>query len=177
VQVTAPANLEERSTDRDGVVNARFAGGSMEARMVAMSLTTSNVLAKLKLQGSGADRGRSLASGSKPLNIFSAGMFIRLNGAALKSAPVAFNMREDRVRELTFTSTRVVTGGTVADVGVDLLLRSEFPAAAGRSAAARSGSRCVRCAGTGRTGALPARGSRRRRARARQSTLLRRVRG
>ena len=118
VQIEAKADLEERVTDRDGVVNAKLKGCSMEAKFVALSLSASNVLAMLKLQGAGAAMGRSLSAGSKPLNIFSAGMFIRINGAAAKAGELSWAMANDRARELTFTNTRVVSGGALQPVGV-----------------------------------------------------------
>jgi hypothetical protein len=118
VQITSDVELEERTTDRDGVVNAKLSSAMMEAKFIPLSLGASNVLSMLKLQGTGAELGRSLSAGSKPLNIFSAGIFVRVNGAAPKAGELAWNMTEDRTRELTFVNTRVVSGGTLAPVGV-----------------------------------------------------------
>jgi hypothetical protein len=118
VQVASEVELEERMTDRDGVVNARLTSAMMEAKLIPLSLGASNVMSMLKLQGTGATLGRSLNAGSKPLNIFSAGIFVRVNGAAPKAGELAWNMQEDRARELTFVNTRVVTGGSLAPVGV-----------------------------------------------------------
>jgi hypothetical protein len=117
VTVESEVELEDRVTDRDGVVNARLTDCSMQATFAALSLGASNVLNMLKLQGTGAEIGRSLSAGSKPLNIFSAGMFVRLNGAAPKAGEMAWTMTADRVRELTFVNTRVVSSGTLQPVG------------------------------------------------------------
>jgi hypothetical protein len=117
VQIESSVELEERDLDRDGVVNARLVKCSMEAKFIALSLGTSNILSMLKLQGEGANLGRSLNAGSKPLNIFSEGIFVRLNGAAPKAGELAWSMTTDRARELTVVSTRVVSGGTLQPVG------------------------------------------------------------
>jgi hypothetical protein len=118
VEVTSDVKLEDRETDRDGVINAKFVSCTMEAKFIALSLAAQNVLGMLKLQGTGAELGRSLNTGSRPLNIFSAGMFVRLNGAAPKAGELAWNMKDDRARELTMVSTRVVSAGALAPVGV-----------------------------------------------------------
>ena len=117
VQIAAEVELEDKLTDRDGVVNAKLTDCSMEAKFIALSLGASNVLGMLKLQGSDAAIGRSLNAGSKPLNIFSAGMFIRVNGAAPKAGELSWAMANDRARELTFVNTRVVSSGTLQPVG------------------------------------------------------------
>jgi hypothetical protein len=117
VKVSCSASLEDRKVERDGVVNARLSDSGMTAKFIALSLGATNILAMLKLQGTGAALGRSLSSGSRPLNIFSAGMFVRVNGAAPKSGELAWNMKDDRARELTFVNTRVVTAGVLQPVG------------------------------------------------------------
>lgn len=117
VQIETSVELEDRATDRDGVVNARLKSCSMEAKFIALSLGASNILAMLKLQGTGATMGRSLSANSKPLNIFSQGIFVRVNGAAPKAGELAWSMTTDRARELTLVNTRVVTAGTLQPVG------------------------------------------------------------
>lgn len=117
VSIKVSQKLKDKATDRDGVVNASLSDCSMEAAFIALSLGTSNVMNMLKLQGSDAAMGRSLSAGSKPLSIFSAGMFIRLNGAAPKAGELDWSMTKDRAQELTFVNTRVVTGGALQPVG------------------------------------------------------------
>lgn len=117
VTVSSSANLTDRVVDRDGIVNARLSSANAEARFIALSLAVSNILNSLKLQGAGAELGRSLSATSKPLHIWSAGMYVKLNGAALNEGEVALNMTDDRIRELMFKATRVVVGGSVADLG------------------------------------------------------------
>lgn len=117
VAIETEVELEDKVTDRDGVVNARLTDCMMQATFVALSLGANNILNMLKLQGADAALGRSLSAGSKPLNIFSSGMFIRVNGAAPKAGELAWSMTTDRARELTFVNTRVVTGGTLQPVG------------------------------------------------------------
>lgn len=117
VKISAPASLEDVTVDRDGVVNAQLKSAGLEASLIPLGPSAQNVLDALKLQGSGAVLGRSLAAGSKPLHIFSTGMYVQLSAAALKEAPLAANMKDRRVRELKFVGTRRVVGGTLAAVG------------------------------------------------------------
>ena len=69
------------------------------------------MLSALRLQGSTGARGRSLNAAANDLSIFSTGMYLRINKAALKSAMIAQNMKDTEVRELTFTNTRAVVSG------------------------------------------------------------------
>jgi hypothetical protein len=117
VQISSPVEMEDRKSDRDGTYNARLTDCSMEAKLIPIGLRATDIVTALKLQGTGAARGRSLNSNSKALSIFSPGIFVRVNGASPKDSELAWNMSDDRVRDLTFVSTRVVTGGTVAAVG------------------------------------------------------------
>jgi hypothetical protein len=117
VEIECEAEIEDKVTDRDGVVNGRFSTCTMQATFAPLSLDTSNVMAMLKLQGAGAEIGRSMASNSRPLNIFSSGVFIRINGASPISSELGWNMVEDRAKELVMVNTRSVSNGVLQDVG------------------------------------------------------------
>lgn len=111
VKVTTTPSLTPRSSDRSGIYNAQFGGCKVEVKFVPLTLGTSNVLTALRLQGSTGARGRSLSSAANDLSVFSSGMFLRVNKAALKSANIAQNMKDTEVRELTFVNTRAVVNG------------------------------------------------------------------
>lgn len=117
VTVSTDVEIEDRVTDRDGVVNARLTDATMEATFTPLSLGTSSIMNMLELQGAGAALGRSLAASGKPLSIFSAGMFVRLNGAAPTAGELSWSMENDRAREITFAATRVVAAGALQPVG------------------------------------------------------------
>ena len=111
VKVTTNVTLTDRSSDRSGIYNAQFSNCKIEAKFIPLTLATTNVLSALRLQGSTGARGRSLNAAANDLSIFSTGMYLRINKAALKSAMIAQNMKDTEVRELTFTNTRAVVSG------------------------------------------------------------------
>lgn len=111
VKVTSNCTLTERKSDQSGMYNMQFGGCRLEVKFIPLTLATSNILSALRLQGSTGARGRSLAAASKPLSIFSSGMYLRVNGAAMKSANIAQNMKDTEVREVTFVNTRSVVAG------------------------------------------------------------------
>jgi len=117
VEIESEAEIEDKITDRDGVVNGRFASCTMQATFAPLSLDAGNVMNMLRLQGAGAEIGRSMASNSRPLNIFSNGVFIRINGASPLSSEISWNMIDDRAKELVMVNTRSVVNGTLQDVG------------------------------------------------------------
>lgn len=93
------------------IYNAQFGGCKMEVKFVPLTLATTNILSALRLQGATGARGRSLNAAANDLNIYSSGMYLRVNKAALKSATIAQNMKDTEVRELTFVNTRAVVSG------------------------------------------------------------------
>lgn len=111
VKVTSNVALTERKSDLSGMYNMQFGGCRLEVKFIPLTLGTSNILNALRLQGSTGARGRSLAAASKPLSIYSPGMYLRVNGAAMKAAAIAQNMKDTEVREVTFVNTRSVVAG------------------------------------------------------------------
>lgn len=111
VKVTTNVALTDRSSDRSGIYNAQFGGCKMEVKFIPLTLATTNILSALRLQGSTGARGRSLNAAANDLSVYSSGMFLRVNKAALKAASIAQNMKDTEVRELTFVNTRAVVSG------------------------------------------------------------------
>lgn len=111
VKVTSNLSLTDRKSDRSGMYNMQFGGCRLEVKFIPLTLATSNILNALRMQGATGARGRSLAAAAKPLSIFSSGMYVRINGAAMKSATIAQNMKDTEVREITFVNTRSVISG------------------------------------------------------------------
>jgi hypothetical protein len=111
VKVKSNLSLSDRKSDRSGLYNQQFGGCRLEVTLIPLTVSGSQILTALKLQGTGAARGRSLNSGSKPLTIFSSGMLVRVNGAQMKKGAIEQSMKNTEAREVTFVNTRVVTAG------------------------------------------------------------------
>lgn len=118
VKITSACELEDRKSDRAGVYNAKLTDATQEATFIALGLGAKDLFSMLKVQGAGAYRGRSMSANSRQLNVFSAGMYVRINGASPKKSDLAWNMTDDRARELTMVNTRVVVAGALQPVGV-----------------------------------------------------------
>ncbi len=114
VQVSFTLALEAVETDSDGILTRRLAGIEVTAKLQPIGITLAQLLSKLKLQDTGAIRGRSL-SGSD-LNISATGVYVRLYGAALIGGPQQFSSRLDRIGELEFRATRTFSTGTPNDL-------------------------------------------------------------
>jgi len=111
VKVKSNVTFNDRKSDRSGLYNKQFGGCRLEVTLIPLTVSGDQILAALKLQGTGAARGRSLNAGSKPLSIFSSGMFMRVNGAQIKKGTREQSMKNTEAREVLFVNTRVVTAG------------------------------------------------------------------
>lgn len=117
VKVSSSLTFAPRKSDRSGMYNQQFDGIRIEVALIPLTVSTSQVLAALKMQGAGAERGASLAARAKPLSVFSNGMFVRINGAALKKAGAEQSTKNTEAREMTFVNTRSVVAGVKVAAG------------------------------------------------------------
>jgi hypothetical protein len=101
--------LEPVETDCGGVLTRRLVGMTVSAKAQPIGISESDLLTALKLQGTGAERGRSLAG--EDLNITGTGVYIRLTAAALVGGPMTYSSRNDRIGELEWRATRTFTSG------------------------------------------------------------------
>lgn len=109
-------NFAPRVTESEGLTNMRYMGGTATVTLIPDGITSEEILAGLKVQGSGAVRGRSLNAGSQNLDIVGTGVFVRVYGANLGAAELRYAVNQDRVGEIAFESTRVISAGTVSNV-------------------------------------------------------------
>lgn len=103
--------LTSVTTDADGMVDMTLESLEVTASCTPLGITEANLVAALKLQGSGATRGRSLASGSSDLVLTGTGAVITLKGAQLKTGPMQFGRGALRVGELNWIATKTFSSG------------------------------------------------------------------
>lgn len=108
-EVAFNLGLQAVMTDSLGVVTRRLSGLDVTARATPIGIDESQLLSKLLLQNTGAVRGRSLSGDN--LNLTGAGVYVRLYGAALKSAPQNFSSGQERIGQLEWFSTRTFAAG------------------------------------------------------------------
>jgi hypothetical protein len=96
-------------TDALGVVTRRLTGLDVTARATPAGIDESQLFTKLLLQDAGAVRGRSLSGDS--LNLSATGVYVRLYGAALKTAAENFSSGLERMGQLEWFATRTFAAG------------------------------------------------------------------
>ena len=99
--------------DNEGVINRRIESLVARARAIPIGIQESDLYTALLLQGTGAQRGRSLSASSSNLNLTSANnnFYVRVYNAGLQGGPEMFSLRTDRTGELTWVSTRGILTG------------------------------------------------------------------
>jgi hypothetical protein len=114
---TADFGLTTEPVVADGEIVASYRLKSRTATLKAqpMGLSLSALLTALKVQGSGADLGRSLAGGN--LDLISAGAGIRLYSAALTGGLAQWNSGGDRIGELPWQANDDATTGKLFAFG------------------------------------------------------------
>lgn len=111
ISVKFGLQLEPEVNDWQGLFDMTFQGLEVTAELQPETVTPQDVSTALKMQGSGAARGRSLASGSSNLNITGTGVYVRLYNANIKAGSQLNNSKDRRVQPVTFVATRTVTAG------------------------------------------------------------------
>ena len=107
--VSFPMQLTAIEDDACGVIGRRLTSVGAEVRAQPTNANESAMLAALKLQGAGAGRGRRIAG--ENLNIVGTGVYLRIYGAALRSAPQVFSSQNDRAGDFVWTASRTFTAG------------------------------------------------------------------
>jgi hypothetical protein len=102
----------EVMVDNFGTINRRYSNLIVTARAIPTGITSSDVASAIKLQGTGADRGRSLGTSGHNLDLTADGFFVRLYQAALRGGSGHYSPRTDRIGELTWLATRSFSNGT-----------------------------------------------------------------
>lgn len=120
VKVKFAMKTTPREISGYGVVDWRLAGLDVSVLLSPVGLTAAQVLARIKLQNTGAAIGVSLAANGSDLTIVGSGTgspTITVKGAALRKVPQLYGQTVPRHGELEFIATRA-TGGTLFSVGV-----------------------------------------------------------
>lgn len=111
VAVDFDLSLQPIQTDTNGIIDMRFERLAVMARMVPLNAAESDILTALKIQGSGAARGRSLQSNSNDLTVTGTGVSITLKKAQLKTAGYRFGAITLRNGEVGFVATKEFVSG------------------------------------------------------------------
>ncbi len=112
--------LEAVEDDASGIITRRITSLTATAKAEPTGRSLAQLAAALKVQGTGATRGRSLTGDN--LDLAGNGVFIRLYTAALLGGLANWETKSNRVGELTWQATR--QGGTATPL---FLLDTEAP--------------------------------------------------
>lgn len=111
---------EDIVTDREGLVDKRFKQLDVVAKAVPLGPTEADVLAAMRIQGTGAARGRSLSAGAVNLVATCAAgagsPIITLNKVALKNSGYHFGASTIRLGELEWIATKATSADTLFTV-------------------------------------------------------------
>lgn len=104
--------LDPYVVDSVGLLSRRFSALVVTAKATPIGITEAQLAEQLRIQGTGAARGRSLSTYGQDLNLSGTGFYARLYNAALKAdAPQMFSLKQDRTGELTWVATRTFSNG------------------------------------------------------------------
>ncbi len=113
-KVSFPITLTPIEDDACGVIGRRLQSVRAEVRAQPTNANEAALLAALGLQGAGAGRGRRIRGDD--LIVQGEGVYVRVYGAALKTAPQVFSSGQDRAGELLWVSSRSFTAGAPGPV-------------------------------------------------------------
>jgi hypothetical protein len=108
-RVSFPISLSAIEDDACGVIGRRLSGVAAEVRGQPTNISEADALTALKLQGTGAGRGRRMVGSN--LNLVGTGVYVRVYGATLVGAPMGFGSAIDRAGEFTWRSARTFAAG------------------------------------------------------------------
>lgn len=103
--------LSPVTTDADGVVDMMFSDLTVRATCKPQGVTESELIAALKVQGSGATRGRSLQANSNDLVLTGTGLIVTLKSAQISAGSMAFSPTSPRMQDVTWIATRPFATG------------------------------------------------------------------
>lgn len=106
--------LESIEDDACGIIGRRLTGVQASITGQPTNVNEAAAMEKLLLQGAGAGRGRRLIGDD--FNLTGTGVYVRIYGASLTSAPQVFSSRADRAGEFTWGSARKFTAGVPGPV-------------------------------------------------------------
>lgn len=113
-RVSFPISLTPIEDDACGIIGRRLSAVAAEVRGQPTNVSESDALTALKLQGTGAGRGRRIVGSN--LNLSGTGVYVRVYGASLVAAPLGFGSQIDRAGEFVWRSARTFTSGVPGPV-------------------------------------------------------------
>lgn len=117
VGFTVPLDYESFNTDAEGIIDVLYKeGAKLSVKFEPIGVSVSDLLALLRLQGTGAGRGMEISDLCQDLAIDGGvgNPQSTLNSLQLLTAPAQFKNDLDRIPELEFVSTRTLATGGVA---------------------------------------------------------------
>jgi len=111
VSIEVPHTFEPVPLDGKSNVSARLTGIDVSASFMPVGIDEEEIMAQLRMQGAGAELGRSMKTDGQPLDIVGDGTFFRLYAAGLREGPAVFNEQAERAGELVFDANRAFVGG------------------------------------------------------------------
>lgn len=113
--VTFESDLQvsPEKVDSSGTVNMSVVSITAQARFLPKGISETNLIALLKLQGSGVARGMKLSGNEKDLTCAGTGVHFILYNAAPTSGPLQFGAEVPRSGEIGFVSVRTFTAGAL----------------------------------------------------------------
>ena len=114
--------IQPVTTDTYGIIDYTLGSVSVTCKFQPVgSVTPDNMIAAMKIQGTGSARGMSLASIQSSTDLVISGsttgrLKVTLKGAQLKSGGMAFGLVTERVGELEFITTRNWTNNVTGDL-------------------------------------------------------------
>lgn len=104
-----PVSLTPIEDDACGIIGRRLSSVSAEVRGQPTNVGEADALAALKLQDTGAGRGRRIVGSD--LTLVGTGVYVRVYGASLVAAPLGFGSQIDRAGEFAWRNARTFTSG------------------------------------------------------------------
>lgn len=113
VTVDFKLDAKPEETESHGIFDYIFQNLEVAAKLEPDGITPAQVLAAMKIQGTGANLGRSLAAQAEDLVITGTGVYFKLSKAAIVPFAEHFSSQRRRTGEVEFRATRTVTTGTL----------------------------------------------------------------
>ena len=113
ITVDFKLDVKPDETESHGIFDYIFQNLEVTAKMEPDGVTPAQVLTAMKIQGTGAALGRSLAAQGNDLVITGTGVYFKMTKAAIVPFAEHFSSTRRRVGEVEFRATRTVTSGAL----------------------------------------------------------------
>ncbi len=111
VKVSFNLSTSEDKADSTGLYDIIFRGLEVKATMIPQNVSQDVALAAANVQGSLFVRGRTIAQDGHTLRVYASGLYFEVRGAGLTKAGLVWSSEKQRVPELEWSASRVISGG------------------------------------------------------------------